>query len=195
MMQDPHALTATGGASIAGCLLERLAAVQYASRDTDEEIRAVFLGSENWSVTVGGPRGSDQFGPFSYGGEPAALVEEFAEEAGLMRPLPGSAVPVYPEPGAHWRHFWAELLQNLGVHGYALRDGGGTKRYESVELDREHSASVTVVDEEGSRWISRIALDPPLLDMAGVGFDISYWIGMGQGRQVGDRTKVLELRN
>lgn len=174
-------------------MLVQLAAIQWASRDLGSELRGVELGSDGAWVMVGDVYRQARFGPIVYATDDGGLIEQLVQPAGLAAPGPGPAVPVIPELGAAWRHFWAELLQGLGVYQYALRDGGSTRRYEAVHLDEQNTAAVTVVDATGDRWITRIALDPPRVDMLGAPFDIPLWINAGQGLAVDGRTKILEL--
>lgn len=190
---DPRLTPAEGEMSLADLLLVQLAAIQWASRDLDREFRRVKLDSGGARVTVGDAHRQVTFEPIVYGTSASDLHGQLVEPAGLAAPSLGPAVPVYPEPGADWRHFWAELLQDLGLHAYFLRNSGGTKRYESIELDEQNVASVTVTDATGYLWITRIPLDPPRTDVMGAPFDIGLWISEGQGRSVGDRTKVLDL--
>lgn len=191
---DPHELTTGGHAPLAGRLLYRLAAVQWASRDLLPEIRGVYLGPHEAWVEVGDRRGQQRFGPVSYD-NPESVESQVAGPAGLaLGPPNGSGAPVVPMPDAPWRHHWAELLRSLGTHGYVLREGGGTRRYESVTVNELNVASVVVVNAESSRWISRIALDPPSAEMIGVAFDIRLWIGSGKGSPVDDRTKIFDIR-
>lgn len=190
---DPRLTPAEGEMSLADLLLVQLAAIQWASRDLDREFRSVKLDSDGAWVTVGDVHHQVRFGPIVYGTSDIGLDEQLVGPAGLAAPSPGPAVPVYPEPGAAWRHFWAELLQDLGVHAYFLRNSGGTRKYESIELDEQNVAGVTVTDTTGYRWITRLPLDPPRTDVLGAPFDIGLWISEGQGLSVGDRTKVLDL--
>lgn len=192
--RNAHELTTGGRAPLAGRLLYRLAAVQWTSRDLSPEIRGVFLGLHEAWVEVGDRKRQERFGPVSYS-SPDSVEAQVVGPAGLALPPPdGPAVPSAQMPDAPWRLQWVALLAGLGTHGYVLREGGGTRRYESVALNELNVASVVVVDAEGSRWISRVALDPPSADMIGVAFEIRLWIGTNKGSPVDDRTRVLDIR-
>lgn len=186
-------MTAGGRAPLVGRLLQRLAAVQWASRDLPREIRGVYLGLQEAWVEVGDRQRQHRYGPVSYD-VPERADTGVVGPAGLPLSPPNELAPSVQVPDAPWRQHWATMLNNLGGDGYVLREGGGTRRYESVTLNDLNVASVVVVDAEGSRWISRAALDPPSTDMVGVAFDIRYWVGTGQGTPVDDRTKVFDLR-